>query len=150
MLQVDGHHGAMRTPSRVLQSGFYWPTLYDDARSFLIKCERYQRTGILTRRLVKRLQWTMDINAFDIWEVSLIWPFPMLRENRYILTVVDYVSHWAEATSMNDKDHLKVERFLTKHILRRFGTPIMPISDFSMEFSTLQLDALMEWYELRY
>jgi hypothetical protein len=30
-----GHYGAFRTNSNVWQSGFYWPTMYDDAKSFV-------------------------------------------------------------------------------------------------------------------
>jgi hypothetical protein len=29
-----GHYGAFRTNAKVWQSGFYWPTMYDDAKSF--------------------------------------------------------------------------------------------------------------------
>jgi hypothetical protein len=30
-----GHNGAFRTHAKVWQSGFYWPTIYDDAKSFV-------------------------------------------------------------------------------------------------------------------
>jgi hypothetical protein len=29
-----GHHAGDRTAQKVLQSGFYWPTLFKDARKF--------------------------------------------------------------------------------------------------------------------
>jgi hypothetical protein len=29
-----GHHGAFHTNAKVRQSGFYWPTMYDDTKSF--------------------------------------------------------------------------------------------------------------------
>jgi hypothetical protein len=29
-----GHYGGFRTNAKVWQSGFYWPTMYDDAKSF--------------------------------------------------------------------------------------------------------------------
>jgi hypothetical protein len=30
-----GHYGAFRTNAKLWQSGFYWPTMYDDAMSFV-------------------------------------------------------------------------------------------------------------------
>ena len=31
-----GHHAGDRTAQKVLQSGFYWPTLFKDAREFIL------------------------------------------------------------------------------------------------------------------
>jgi hypothetical protein len=39
------HYGAFRTNAKVWQSGFYWPTMYDDAKSFVrhyIQCQRHR------------------------------------------------------------------------------------------------------------
>jgi hypothetical protein len=35
-----GHYGAFRTNAKVWESGFYWPTMYDDAKSFVRCCSR--------------------------------------------------------------------------------------------------------------
>ena len=40
-----GHFGGERTAMKVLQSGFYWPSLFKDAHAFVLKCDRCQRTG---------------------------------------------------------------------------------------------------------
>jgi hypothetical protein len=32
------HYGAFHTNAKVWQSGFYWPTMYDDAKSFVRHC----------------------------------------------------------------------------------------------------------------
>ncbi|CAN6700770.1 unnamed protein product [Malus baccata var. baccata] len=39
-----GHFGTQRTALKVLESGFYWPTLFKDARMFCLTCDRCQRT----------------------------------------------------------------------------------------------------------
>jgi hypothetical protein len=38
-----GHYGAFRTNAKVWQSGFYWHTMYDGAKSFVRRCSRCQR-----------------------------------------------------------------------------------------------------------
>ena len=37
-----GHHARDRTAHKVLQSGFYWPTLFKDARKFVSSCDECQ------------------------------------------------------------------------------------------------------------
>jgi hypothetical protein len=34
-LPYGGHYGAFHTNAKVWQSGFYWPTMYEDAKSFV-------------------------------------------------------------------------------------------------------------------
>src|SRR3954462_8497158 len=45
-----GHHAGDRTAQKVLQSGFYWPTLFKDARKFILSCDECQRIGNISRR----------------------------------------------------------------------------------------------------
>ncbi|WVZ93826.1 hypothetical protein U9M48_039780 [Paspalum notatum var. saurae] len=35
-----GHYGAYRTHAKIWQSGFYWPTMYEDAKEFVRRCPR--------------------------------------------------------------------------------------------------------------
>ena len=37
-----GHHAGDRTTHKVLQSSFYWPTLFKDARKFVLSCDECQ------------------------------------------------------------------------------------------------------------
>ena len=37
-----GHHAGDRTAHKVLQSGFYWPTLFKDAHKFVLSCDECQ------------------------------------------------------------------------------------------------------------
>ena len=46
----EGHHAEDRTTQKVLQLGFYWPTLYKDARNFIISFDECQRVGNISRR----------------------------------------------------------------------------------------------------
>jgi hypothetical protein len=45
-----GHYGAFRTNAKVWQSGFYWPTMYDDAKSFIRCCNQCLRHGNINTR----------------------------------------------------------------------------------------------------
>src|SRR3954467_7742597 len=56
-LQADGnwHHGGFRTASRVLQSGYWGPTLNEDAREFVRNYAACIRMENLTGRMMKPL-----------------------------------------------------------------------------------------------
>ena len=41
-LPCGGHFGGQRTAAKVLQSGFYWPTLFKDAHQFVSTCDKCQ------------------------------------------------------------------------------------------------------------
>jgi hypothetical protein len=40
-----GHHAGDRTAQKVLQLGFYWQTLFKDARKYVLYCDECQRVG---------------------------------------------------------------------------------------------------------
>ncbi|XP_027351173.1 uncharacterized protein LOC113862282 [Abrus precatorius] len=49
-LAYEGHFGPQRTARKVLDSGFYWPTLFRDAYTFCKSCAQCQKIGSISRR----------------------------------------------------------------------------------------------------
>nr|KYP77072.1 Retrovirus-related Pol polyprotein from transposon 17.6 [Cajanus cajan] len=45
-----GHYNGERTGAKVLQFGFYWPTLFKDAYEYCKTCDKCQRTGTVSKR----------------------------------------------------------------------------------------------------
>ena len=39
-LPCGGHFGGQRTAAKVLQFGFYWPSLFKDAHQFVSTCDK--------------------------------------------------------------------------------------------------------------
>ena len=75
-----GHFGAKRTARKVLECGFYWPSLFRDSYSFCKSCEHCQKTGNISQR--NEMPQTIDFMG----------PFPISFGYVYILLAVDYVS----------------------------------------------------------
>ena len=96
-LPCGGHHGPSKTTAKVLQSGFYWPSLFKDARAFCLSCDACQRTGNISKRQEMPQTGILEVEIFDVWGVDFMGPFPASCGNRYILVAVDYVSKWVEA-----------------------------------------------------
>ncbi|XP_062088905.1 uncharacterized protein LOC133795471 [Humulus lupulus] len=63
--QCGGHFDASRTAAKVLQSGFYWPSLFKDVNAFVKAYDRCQRTGNISRRNEMPLQGILEVELFD-------------------------------------------------------------------------------------
>ena len=138
-----GHSSFSKTTAKVLQSGFFWPSLFKDARSFVLACDRCQRTGNMTRRSEMPLNFILEVEIFDVWGIDFMGPFPSSRGNEYILVAVDYVSKWVEAMACRKADSNAVRRFFNEVIFPRFGVPRAVISDGGKHFINRQFNNLL-------
>lgn len=55
------HHGGDKTVAKVLQSGFYLPTLFKIAHAFVKGCDRCQRTCTILRRHEMHLKGILEV-----------------------------------------------------------------------------------------
>ncbi|KAJ8769637.1 hypothetical protein K2173_005240 [Erythroxylum novogranatense] len=144
--EAGGHYGASRTAHKVLECGFYWPTLFKDAFTFVKSCDRCQRVGNNCRRHDMPLSNILVCEVFDVWGIDFMGPFPKSFSNQYILVAVDYVSKWVEAETLPTNESRHVVKFLKKNIFTRFGTPRAIISDGGSHFCNKLFDSLLAKY----
>ncbi|CAM8994372.1 unnamed protein product [Rhodiola kirilowii] len=89
-----GHFGPRRTARKILDSGFYWPSLFRNAYEHCKRCDRCQRVGnISARNEMPQVPILVD-DIFNIWGIDFKGPFPNSCGLTYILVAVDYVSKW--------------------------------------------------------
>ncbi|KAL0408092.1 UNVERIFIED_CONTAM: Retrovirus-related Pol polyprotein from transposon opus [Sesamum radiatum] len=141
--EVGGHHGGAKTAAKVLQCGFYWPSLFKDAHKYVSSCDQCQRTGNISHRNEMPLSNVLVCEIFDVWGIDFMGPFPKSYNNAYILVAVDYVSKWVEAIGTPTNDGRVVLKFIKKFIFTRYGTPRAIISDGGQQ-RKLQLNELDE------
>ncbi|KAB2608529.1 hypothetical protein D8674_011697 [Pyrus ussuriensis x Pyrus communis] len=149
-LACGGHFGAKKTSLKVLQSGFFWPTLFKDAFDFCSKCDRCQKMGNISRRNEMPLNNILVVELFDVWGIDFMGPFPSSFGYLYILVAVDYVSKWVEAIATITNDHKVVLNFLKDVIFCRFGTPRAIISDGGSHFCNKPFESLMKKYNINH
>ncbi|KAJ9556682.1 hypothetical protein OSB04_011296 [Centaurea solstitialis] len=145
-----GHFGRQRTAAKVLQSGFYWPTLFKDAHNFTQRCEECQRTGSISQRNEMPLNGILEDELFDVWGIDFMGPFPSSNNCQYIQLAVDYVSKWVEAVACASNDAKTVVKFLQKQIFTRFGTPRALISDEGTHFVNKMLSGVLAKYNIHH
>lgn len=141
-----GHFSAKKTAAKILQCGFYWPSLFKDCHDYCVACERCQKLGSISRRNMMPLNPILIVDIFDVWGIDFMGPFPMSDSKLYILVAVDYVSKWVEAIATRTNDHKVVLSFLKENIFARFGTPRAIISDGSSHFRNKYFESLVRKY----
>ena len=124
-----GHFGTQKTACKVLQCGFYWPTLFKDAHILVGKCDKCQRSRGTSWRNEMPRQNILEVECFNVWGIDFMGPFPPSCGQKYILVAVDYVSKWIEAISCAKDDGATVIKFLKSNIFVRFGVLKAIISD---------------------
>ncbi|KAM2922713.1 hypothetical protein COP2_039036 [Malus domestica] len=145
-----GHFGTQRTALKVLESGFYWPTLFKDARMFCLTCDRCQRTGSIGAKDQMPQAPIFNVEIFDVWGIDFMGPFPSSFGFTYILLAVDYVSKWVEAKATRSNDSIVVSDFIKTNVFSRFGMPRVFISDGGSHFCSRTIEALFRKYNVKY
>ncbi|GKC73995.1 reverse transcriptase domain-containing protein, partial [Tanacetum coccineum] len=113
---------------KVLDSGFYWPTIIKEAHTLVRLCEACQKIRNISKRDEMPLNNIQVCKIFDIWGIDFMGPFAKSYKFEYILVAIDYVSKWAEAQALPTNDARVVVIFFKK-LFCRFGMPKALISD---------------------
>lgn len=139
--------GARRTSFKVLQSGFYWPTLFRDVKAFVEKCDTCHCSGNISWRNEMPMNNIQEVELFDVWGIDFMGPFPKSNNgHQYILVAVDYMSKWVEAVALPTNGAIVVMKFMKKNIFNHFGTPKAIISIGGSHFCNKVFANLLSMY----
>ncbi|KAG7585701.1 Integrase catalytic core [Arabidopsis thaliana x Arabidopsis arenosa] len=144
-----GHFATFKTVSKVLQAGFWWPTMFKDAQQFISRCDSCQRKGNISRRNEMPQNPILEVEIFDVWGIDFMGPFPSSYGNKYILVAVDYVSKWVEAIASPTNDSRVVLKMFKTIIFPRFGIPRVVISDGGTHFINKVFENLLKKHEVK-
>jgi hypothetical protein len=133
-LKVTIRRFVLSTTAKILQSRFYWPTIFCDAHPYCSACERWQKLGSIERRNMMPLNPILIVKLFDVWGIDFMGPFPDFYGYFFILVAVNYVSKLVEAVACKTNDHRVVLQFLKENVFTHFGTPRAIISNGGKHF----------------
>ena len=87
-----GHFAEKRTAYKILNLGYYWPSIFKDAKKYVRSCDTCQRMGWPVRSDEMPLQPQILIEPFEKWALDFIGPInPPSQGKKYILVCTDYV-----------------------------------------------------------
>ena len=134
-----GHLADKITAHKVLRMGYYWPSLFKDARKYVKACDSCQRMGHPNRRDEMPLNPQVTLEPFEKWALDFIGPInPSSNQRVYILVCTDYMTKWVEAKELIKSNLEAVLTFLFEEIFVRFGLPRELVTDGGPPFTWLQ------------
>nr|XP_009595482.2 uncharacterized protein LOC104091772 [Nicotiana tomentosiformis] len=151
---VGGHHGGNRTAAKVLEYGYYWPSIYHDANQMVKACEQCQRQGSISKRHEMPIKFVTEVEIFGVWGIDFMGPFVSSYGMKYILVGLDYVSKWVEAIALPNNEVLSdggshfcnkaftglLEKYGVKH---KVATPYHPHSSGQVEISNREIKNIL-------
>ena len=129
-----GHLATHKTLSR-LREAYVWPHMRETVRARLNKCaictvHRTQRDHVAMGDM------PLPASPMQVVALDLIGPFvASSRGNKYVLTIIDHCSGWAEAYPIPDKRSQTVEHVFHNRFVAAHGCPETLVSDNGAEFT---------------
>ena len=129
------HAGPRSLVSKVIQTGYFWPTMQVDAVELVKKCDKCQRFGNVQRLPVERLTTITSPWPFAQWGIDIVDPLPLGKcQVKFLLVAIDYFTKWDEAEALAKITEAKIQSFVWKNIICRFGIPMTIISNNGWQF----------------
>ena len=117
-----GNFANKRTAHKFLSNGYYWPTIFEDAKKFVKGCDSCQRMGQPLKSDEMSLQPQIVIEPFEKWALEFVGPInPSSQQKSYILVYTDYVTKWVEAKELTRATEQVVSDFLFEDIFVASG-----------------------------
>ncbi len=136
-----GHQAWKEIAYKILKTGFYWPTLFQDTCTMVRACPECQKfTG---KQKLKSLPLKpIKVEAlFQQWGLDFIGEIVpnSSGQHKYILTATEYFTKWVEAIPTRKDDDSVIIRFIEDNILSRFGCPKRIVIDNAADFKSYKM-----------
>jgi hypothetical protein len=145
-----GHFADKRTTHKILRMGYYWPSLFKDAKKYVQVCDSCQRVGQPNHRDEIPLNPQIVLESFERWALDFIGPInPPSNQKVYIVVCTDYMTKWVEAKALHRATEEAVIDFLFKDIFTRFGVPRELVTDGGLPFTSHGFKATLQKYHIQ-
>ena len=141
---TGGHLGRDKTEEQVVRRA-YWPGWKQDVAQALrecAQCTQYHR-GLPPRQV--QLKPLVAGSPWERMSIDVTGPHPpSAKGHRFILTLVDHFSKWAEAFAIRRHTAPVIAKILVTQVFARFGCPDQILSDQGPEFEGALMSELCQ------
>jgi len=140
---LSGHYSQKKTKARI-ERDFYWPNLVKDVQQYCHSCHTCQLHAPSRPPKAPIAPSTTMVTPFTALSVDLVGPLQpsSARGNKFILTVVDQATRYADAIPLRHIDSETVAQALLE-ICTRIGFPRTLTSDNGTQFTSATFDAFL-------
>src|SRR6266487_3749988 len=134
---INGQHiGGRSLARKALRAGYYWPTMQNDAKDHVLKCDKCQRHGDMHIEPANELRTLISPWPFAWWGMDILGPFPTAaRQVKCLIVVVDYFTKWIEAEPLAKIGAAYILHFFKRNVLARFGIPQVVVTYNGTQFT---------------
>ena len=119
----------------VVHTRYFWPTMQTDAAQVVQNCDKCQRFGNVQHVPAKHLTSITSPWPFSTWGIDIMGPLPRGKKQvKFLVVVIDYFTKWVEAKPLAVITEAKIQHFVWKNLVCRFGIPRIIISDNGQQF----------------
>ena len=148
--KFSGHEGTFKTKERLLNC-YYWPGMDKDIQQYIAGCHKCQirkRNYHTPPSLLDNLPFCSEPNQRI--HVDLFGPLKTSENGKkYILTITDAFTKYAELVAIPDKEALTVTSAIFSRWICRFGLPLEILSDCGKEFLNKMTEELYRLLEIK-
>jgi transposase InsO family protein len=131
---LSGHGGVRATTARI-ERKFWWPHLKKDVKYHVLSCIPCNQRSPYGKGRAPLQALPSPRKPFEFVALDVVGPLPKtVRENRYILTMIDHFSRYLVMVPMQDQTAETVASVLVKHWILKFGVPAVILSDQGSNF----------------
>ena len=126
-----GAHTGVQKLLKLIQARYWWPGLSRDVIAWVKDCRVCARHNIVSRGVKEARQRELPPRPFHTIGMDITGPLPTTarRRNKYILVIVDLLTHFVIAVPLTQASTEKVYNILQERVFPVFGIPEKILSD---------------------
>ena len=137
------HVGGRSLASKVVRAEYYWPIVREDCMRYAQRCKQCQQHADWHKAPLEELRLIYSPWPFHTWGINILAPFSLaVRQMKYLVVAIEYFTKWIEAKPVAQITTHKIQHFVWKNIVCRFGVPRRLVSNNGTQFASQQLGKL--------
>ena len=128
------HSGPQSLVGKTVKASYFWRTMQKDAAKLVKKCDKCQWFGNMQHVPRELLTSISSPWPFSTWGINIVGPLP--KQVKFLLLAINYLTKWVEAKPLATIIEDKIQTFVWKNIVCRFGILRTIISNNGRQFDS--------------